>query len=192
MHNVAASDVATWCLDDRQFAWRAYRQSPNERTECSRATVRGRQRIGPGLYLHSLFLDSDQLRQNRTYSFCEVTSLTSQAASPRPLFTLNRGHWSIEAMHQILDRSFDEDRSRMRTGCGSQTITRLRRFNHTCDERGGSVGAPSGRSGPVTASGRDQPGGLHRDAACGESRSPRSGVPEVDGTSSAGLTHRAA
>ena len=31
-------------------------------------------------------------------------------------------------MHHILDWSFDEDRSRIRTGHGPQNMTRLRRF----------------------------------------------------------------
>ena len=44
----------------------------------------------------------------------------------------------------------------------------------------GSIGAPSGRSGPVAASGRNQPRGLCRDAARGESGPSRSGVPEMD------------
>ena len=57
-----------------------------------------------------------------------VTSLTTQAASPERLLTLNRGHWTIEAMHHILDWSFDEDRSRIRTGHGPENMTRLRRF----------------------------------------------------------------
>ena len=32
-----------------------------------------------------------------------VTSLTMQDASPQRLLTLNRGHWTIEATHHILD-----------------------------------------------------------------------------------------
>ena len=32
-----------------------------------------------------------------------VTSLTPEAASPERLLTLNRGHWTIEATHHILD-----------------------------------------------------------------------------------------
>ena len=57
-----------------------------------------------------------------------LTSLTAQAASPQRLLTLNRGHWTIEATHYILDWSFDEDRSRIRTGHGPENMTRLRRF----------------------------------------------------------------
>ena len=57
-----------------------------------------------------------------------VTSLTPEAATPQRLLTLNRGHWTIDATHQILDWSFDEDRSRIRTGHGPENMTRLRRF----------------------------------------------------------------
>ena len=57
-----------------------------------------------------------------------VTSLTPQAASPERLLTLYRGYWMIEAMHHILDWSFDEDRSRIRTGHGPEHMTQLRRF----------------------------------------------------------------
>jgi len=57
-----------------------------------------------------------------------LTSLTAHDASPQRLLTLNRGHWTIEATHHILDWSFDEDRSRIRTGHGPENMTRLRRF----------------------------------------------------------------
>ena len=57
-----------------------------------------------------------------------LTSLTVHDASPQRLLTLNRGHWTIEATHHILDWSFDEDRSRIRTGHGPENMTRLRRF----------------------------------------------------------------
>ena len=57
-----------------------------------------------------------------------VTSLDRKAATPQRLLTLNRGHWTIEATHHILDWSFDEDRSRIRTGYGPENMTRLRRF----------------------------------------------------------------
>ena len=57
-----------------------------------------------------------------------LTSLNEQLASPQHLLTLNRGHWTIEATHHILDWSFDEDRSRIRCGHGPQDLTALRRF----------------------------------------------------------------
>ena len=76
-----------------------------------------------------------------------VTSLTPEAASPERLLTLNRGHWTIEATHHILDWSFDEDRSRIRTGHGPQNMTRLRRF---------AIGLIKGRRLALAEASRDQ------------------------------------
>ena len=59
---------------------------------------------------------------------CCITSLTSDMATAERLLALNRGHWKIEAMHHILDMTFDEDRSRIRTGHGPSNVTLLRRF----------------------------------------------------------------
>ena len=63
-----------------------------------------------------------------------ITSRTPQQASPQRVLAVNRGHWSIETVHYIIDWNYDEDRSRMalgqplRTGFGPENITRLRRF----------------------------------------------------------------
>ena len=57
-----------------------------------------------------------------------VTSRTPQQASPQRVLQVNRGHWSIESVHYIIDWNYDEDRSRIRTGFGPENITRLRRF----------------------------------------------------------------
>lgn len=57
-----------------------------------------------------------------------ITSLTPNDASPERILSLNRGHWSVEAMHHVLDWTFDEDRSRIRAGHGPQNMSRLRRF----------------------------------------------------------------
>ena len=57
-----------------------------------------------------------------------VTSRTPQQASPQRVLAINRGHWSIESVHYIIDWNYDEDRSRIRTGFGPENITRLRRF----------------------------------------------------------------
>lgn len=57
-----------------------------------------------------------------------VTSRTPQQASPRRILEVNRGHWSIESVHYIIDWNYDEDRSRIRTGFGPENMTRLRRF----------------------------------------------------------------
>ena len=45
------------------------------------------------------------------------------------MLKVNRGHWAIEDSCQyILDRTFDKDRSRIRTGYGLENMTRQRRF----------------------------------------------------------------
>ena len=64
----------------------------------------------------------------RVETACGVTSLSPEAASPKRLLELNRGHWRIEATHHVLDWSFDEDRSRIRTGHGPANTTLFRRF----------------------------------------------------------------
>lgn len=57
-----------------------------------------------------------------------ITSRTAQEASPKRILAVNRGHWSIESVHYIIDWNYDEDRSQIRTGFGPENITRLRRF----------------------------------------------------------------
>ena len=57
-----------------------------------------------------------------------ITSRTPQEASPKRVLAVNRGHWSIESVHYIIDWNYDEDRSRIRTGSGPENVTRLRRF----------------------------------------------------------------
>jgi predicted transposase YbfD/YdcC len=57
-----------------------------------------------------------------------ITSRTPQQASPQRVLAVNRGHWSIESVHYIIDWNYDEDRSQIRTGFGPENITRLRRF----------------------------------------------------------------
>jgi predicted transposase YbfD/YdcC len=58
-----------------------------------------------------------------------ITSRPPQQANPQRVLKVNRGHWVIEnSCHYILDWTFDEDRSRIRTGYGPENMTRLRRF----------------------------------------------------------------
>lgn len=57
-----------------------------------------------------------------------LTSRSAQEASPQQVLSINRGHWSIESVHHIIDWNYDEDRSRIRKGFGPENITRLRRF----------------------------------------------------------------
>ena len=57
-----------------------------------------------------------------------ITSHSPDTADPRRLLELNRGHWKVESVHNILDNAFDEDRLRIRTGHGPENTTRPRRF----------------------------------------------------------------
>ncbi len=57
-----------------------------------------------------------------------ITSHSPEQANARKVLETNRGHWTIESCHHIIDWNFDEDRSRIRTGYGPENITRLRRF----------------------------------------------------------------
>lgn len=56
-----------------------------------------------------------------------VTSLPPTGASPRRLLTSWRGHWGVEnRVHWVADVTFDEDRSRVRTGSAPQIMAALR------------------------------------------------------------------
>jgi predicted transposase YbfD/YdcC len=57
-----------------------------------------------------------------------LTSRTPQEASAQRLLAVNRGHWSIESVHYIIDWNYDEDRSRIRAGFGPENVSRLRRL----------------------------------------------------------------
>jgi predicted transposase YbfD/YdcC len=58
-----------------------------------------------------------------------ITSRPPEQANAQRVLKVNRGHWVIEnSCHYILDYTFDEDRSRIRTGYGPENMTRLRRF----------------------------------------------------------------
>jgi len=57
-----------------------------------------------------------------------ITSKSQKEASPEQVLKDNRGHWSIESHHYIIDWNFQEDLSRISTGYGPENITRLRRF----------------------------------------------------------------
>ena len=56
-----------------------------------------------------------------------ITSLTPDVADAERLLNLNRGHWCIEnRLHWVRDVTFDEDRSKVRTGEGPRTMATLR------------------------------------------------------------------
>jgi hypothetical protein len=67
-------------------------------------------------------------KQRRETVFA-ITSLPPEQADPMRLLTLNRGHWGIEnRSHWVRDVTFDEDRSRIRTGNGPAMMACLRNF----------------------------------------------------------------
>lgn len=56
-----------------------------------------------------------------------LSSLPPARATPARLLSLNRSHWTIEnRLHWVRDVTFDEDRSRVRTGAGAQVMATLR------------------------------------------------------------------
>ncbi|MFU3625523.1 ISAs1 family transposase [Pseudomonas aeruginosa] len=57
-----------------------------------------------------------------------VTSRRPEEMTPQQLLAINRGHWSIESVHHIIDWNYDEDRGRIRSGHGPANVARLRRF----------------------------------------------------------------
>ncbi len=57
-----------------------------------------------------------------------ITSQTTNQSSPEQILADNRGHWSVESCHWMIDWNYDEDRSQIRSGYGPENITRLRRF----------------------------------------------------------------
>ena len=55
-----------------------------------------------------------------------VTSLSQDRTNEAEVLGLVRGHWTIEALHHIRDDTYDEDRSRVRTGNGPRSMAMLR------------------------------------------------------------------
>jgi len=55
-----------------------------------------------------------------------VTSLPASQATPAQLAAWIRGHWGIEALHNIRDVTYGEDASQIRTGSGPQVMATLR------------------------------------------------------------------
>ena len=56
-----------------------------------------------------------------------ITSLTAWQANPADVLNYNRGHWEIEnRSHYVRDRTYDEDRSQLRTGSAPQVMATMR------------------------------------------------------------------
>jgi len=66
-------------------------------------------------------------QKSRTETVQGLSSLPVERATPACLLALSRGHWTIEnRLHWVRDVTFDEDRSRVRTGAGAQVMASLR------------------------------------------------------------------
>jgi predicted transposase YbfD/YdcC len=75
-----------------------------------------------------------------------ITDLSPQQASPLHLLTLVRGHWGIEnRSHYVRDVSFQEDRSRLRSGNAPQILAALRTVAITLLHRSGTAQISSAR-----------------------------------------------
>ena len=75
-----------------------------------------------------------------------ITDLSPQQASPLHLLTLVRGHWGIEnRSHYVRDVSFQEDRSRLRSGNAPHILAALRNVAITLLHRLGTSQISSAR-----------------------------------------------
>lgn len=84
--------------------------------------------VGQAFAVEREFIDKKTgvLKKDIAYG---ITSRTKDEADAKRVLKVNRGRWAIEnSCHYILDWSFDEDRSRIRTGYGPENMTRLRKF----------------------------------------------------------------
>jgi DDE family transposase len=65
-----------------------------------------------------------------------ITSLTVIQARPADLARFVRGHWGIEdRLHWVRDVTYDEDRSRVRTGNGPRVMASLLGHRHPAADR---------------------------------------------------------
>jgi hypothetical protein len=72
-------------------------------------------------------LDGAPLGQNDIEFAYAITDLETDRTTPAALAAGIRGHWGIEnRAHWVRDVTFDEDRSRVRSGSGPQVMATLR------------------------------------------------------------------
>ena len=70
-------------------------------------------------------LNENPLRKPETVH--GIASLTAWQANPADLLAGNRGHWEVENReHYVRDRTFDEDRSQVRTRSSPQFLATAR------------------------------------------------------------------
>jgi predicted transposase YbfD/YdcC len=84
--------------------------------------------VGQVFCIHRKSVDKKS-REVSDHIIYGVTSKKSDQADAKKLLEIHRGHWTIEnSSHHILDRTYNEDKSTIRTGHGPANTTRLRRF----------------------------------------------------------------
>ncbi len=83
--------------------------------------------IGQAFMVERITIKKKTGKQSKDTAY-GITSKSPEEASPEQVLKDNRGHWSIESHHYIIDWNFQEDLSRIRTGYGPENMTRLRRF----------------------------------------------------------------
>lgn len=73
---------------------------------------------------HVTDLNGEKLHKETAFG---ITDLGPTQADTHRIGTLVRGHWGIETRrHYVRDRTYDEDRSQVRTGNGPRTMAILR------------------------------------------------------------------
>lgn len=83
--------------------------------------------VGQAYAIEREFIDKKTGEYSSVLTY-EITSRPPEQRNAKQLLAINRGHWSIESCHHIIDWNFDEDRRCIRTGNGPTNITRFRRF----------------------------------------------------------------
>ena len=74
-----------------------------------------------------------------------ITSLTAWQANPADILAGNRGHWEVENReHYVRDRTFDEDRSQVRTGSSPQFLATARNIVISLLRMAGCLSVPQG------------------------------------------------
>jgi hypothetical protein len=81
-------------------------------------------------------------RRFRTVTVYAITSLPFEQARPARLADLLRGHWAIEALHDLRDTTFAEDASQVRTGAAPSAMACLRNLIIGCSARPGRSTSP--------------------------------------------------
>ncbi len=77
--------------------------------------------------IHRQIFDLNWNPARRPETVHGITSLTAWQANPADILAGNRGHWQVENReHYVRDKTFDEDRSQVRTGSSPQFLATAR------------------------------------------------------------------